>query len=204
MPLPSAHAIPLNEVTPPRSAAVPPGAALDALSRRRFLLWSSRVVVGAAALWAGKRFVAGSVPGRAGLRALGDRQYATLHALIRVLFPAGPVVHDAEAFATELTKVGDARLAALPGYVSEQLRAALLYLEASPLLLGAHVHTFTQLDEVRRAAHWSLHWEGSDDGLRRGAGIGLRRVISVWAYDTPSLWPAMHYPGPLLEPMPTE
>jgi hypothetical protein len=178
--------------------------ALATLGRRRFLRWTAAAVVGVAAAWQGVRIVGGSVPDVSGLRALDARRYATLHALIRTLFPEGPLVRDPQAFATRRARVGDARLEELPPYVARDLGAGLLYLEAGPVLLEGRLTTFCQLDDATRAAHFARHWEDTDDALRRGAGVGLRRMISVWAYDTPEIWPAMHYPGPVLAPMPVE
>jgi hypothetical protein len=177
---------------------------MQTLTRRRFLRWGSAAVVGCAGLWGGVRLIAGRVPEVPNLRVLSARQYATLHAVIRTLYPLGPIVGDALALATEIAKLGDARLAGMPSHIAQQLGVALLYVEAGPVLLERRLQTFSQLDDATRAEHWSRHWEDTDDDLRRGAGIGLRRVIGVWLYDSPSLWPAMHYPGPVLAPIPME
>jgi len=177
---------------------------MQALTRRRFLLWASATIGTCAAAWGGARLVGGTVPDVQGLRALTARQYATLHAVVRTVFPRGPLVNDPYSFATEVATMGDARLSRLPSYVATQLGAALVYVEAGPVLLERQLRTFSQLDDTARAKHWARFWEETSDDLRRGAGIGLRRTIGVWAYDTPSLWPAMHYTGPVVAPFTSE
>ena len=178
--------------------------AFEALSRRRFLRWGATAVVFGGAVFGGLRWVAGSVPHVQGLRVLDDRRYATLHALVRTLFPVGPVVKDARALADRVAREGDTRLTAMPPALAEQLLLALVYVEAAPVLFDGQLRTFSRLDDAARAAHWARHWERTDDDLRRGAGTGLRRMLTLWVYDTPELWPAMHYPGPVLAALPVE
>lgn len=190
-----------SEASDARKAGDP---GLRALSRRRLLRGGAAAVALGGALWGGVRLVVGSAPSVSGLRTLDARQFATLRAVANTLFPAGALVRDLAGFATRLAREGDARMARLPAVVSDQLCLALLYVEAAPVLLDATLRTFSRLDATARDRHWLEHWERTDDDLRRGAGAGLRRMLSLWAYDLPELWPAMHYPGPALAPMPTE
>lgn len=172
-----------------------------ALSRRRFLRLGLLAASLGAGGYAALRAIGGSAPDVVGLRVLGDRNAATMAALARTLFPVAGGVVSAEV-QDRLVFDLDHFMQTITPELATQLQLAITYLEAAPVVLDRRLDTFSQLTAPERDAHFRTHWERTDDDLRRALGTAFVRLLSLWCYDTPALWARMHYPGPLLEPMP--
>jgi len=171
------------------------------LSRRRFLrlsLWAGGFLfMGGAGLLA----LRGWAPPMRGLRALTDREYRTLAALARALFPEGGAF-PVGASDVDLARAFDAFLADEPEWNRTDLRRALFLLEIGPMVFEGRPRTFDRLSPEERLAHFE-RW--SVAGLtRRQVATAFRRFLSLVFYDTPAVWPHIGYDGPLSGPGGTE
>jgi hypothetical protein len=183
------------------NAPAPEAAAFPALSRRRWLKWSlgaAGALVGGAG--GGVAVLRGSAPAVAGLKVLSAHQYRTMAALASALLPrGGPFPQGAEDF--DLARAFDGYLADEPPWAQRESTAALLLLELGPVLFARRLATFSNLSAEERLAHFES-WAASESALRREVALGLRRFLSVLFYDSPAVWPALSYDGPLVKESP--
>lgn len=163
-------------------------------TRRRIL----QAGLGAAALvvagGGGLLGLRGRAPHVAGLRVLDDEEFRTLSAVARVhLPPGGPFKTSADD--AGVARAFDRYLADEPIEVRRDVKHALTLLEYAPLLFERRLATFSNLQPSAQLSHWK-RWLESDSVLRRQIAWSLKKFLSLVFYDTPAVWPALHYPGP--------
>ncbi len=168
---------------------------LPSLARRRWLIGALGVVGALLAGGGGLLALRGSAPAVSGLRCLSAQEYRTLRQLALALYPPGG------AFATgadsvDLARAFDGYLADEPEYNLTDLRRALGWLEFGPVLYDRRAKTFSHLGPEERLAHFE-GWLTSSTLLRRQVALALRKFMSLVFYDTPEVWPALGYDGPL-------
>jgi hypothetical protein len=171
------------------------------IRRRRFV----RVALTGATLsvggYAALRAIGGSAPQVTGLHALSDRHAKTVRAIADTLFPLTGGVVQSDVL-ERLVFDFDHTVQRMTPDLASQLKLGIMYVELAPVLLDRRMHSFSQLDQAQREQHWRKHWELTDDDLRRAVGGSFRRLMSLLCYDMPSVWPRIHYPGPILAAIP--
>ena len=172
------------------------------LSRRRWLELSIGVGVMVAGGFGGSAALRGAAPDVPGLRALTAREFQTLAALARALFPAGgPVPVSADDLA--LARAFDGFLADEPEWNRADLEKALLLVELGPLLFERRFTTFPRLSPVEALAHFERVWAEGESVLRRQVALAFRKFFALVFYDDERVWPHIGYPGPSLHPIVT-
>lgn len=138
----------------------------------------------------------GRAPHVAGLLALDDQEFRTLSAVARThLPPGGPIAPGADQLG--LARAFDRYLADEPADVQRDVKHALTLLEYGPVLFERRLATFSHLSPAQRLAHWK-RWLDSSSLVRRQISWTLKKFLSLVYYDSPAVWPAIHYPGPSL------
>ena len=166
------------------------------LSRRRLLAAGLGGGVLIAAGVGGLAALRGTAPAVAGLSVLSAQEYRTLANIARAQLPrGGPFQLGAEDF--DLPRAFDGFLKNEAAENVRDLRRALLLFEYGPVLFEGHFVTFSNLSVEQRAKHWEA-WCQSDTALRRQVALAFRKFLSMVFYDTPEVWPSIHYPGPLI------
>jgi hypothetical protein len=168
------------------------------LSRRGLLKVGAWGVAGGSLLlgFGGSAMLAlrGCAPEVDGLLILNRHHYRTLSHLARVHLPrGGPFPVGADDL--DLARAFDRFLADEPMENRRDLREALNVLEFGPVVFDLSLTTFSNLTPDEQLAHWR-RWRTSDDLLRRKVASALQRFLSVVFYDSPQVWPFIHYPGP--------
>ncbi len=167
----------------------------EVVSRRRWLriaLGAGVAIAGGAGAW---RALRGPVPRVQGLRQLTPREYATLAALARALFPRGgsPAVGAEDL---DLARAFDGFLADEPPWNQADLAKALFLLELGPLLFERRMTTFTRLSSTDAHAHFQNVWADGPSLLRRQVAFAFRKFLALVYYDSEAVWPGIGYPGP--------
>lgn len=168
----------------------------SSLSRRRLL----RVSLGAGSVLfmggiGGLFALRGRAPEVAGLRCLTAHEYRTLTRLARATFPEDGLLR-LGASDLDLARAFDAFLADEPEWNQTDLKRALFLLEFGPVLFERRLETFSHLPAAERLAHFE-RWAESDNPVRRQVAAAFRKFLALVFYDTPEVWPAIGYDGPL-------
>jgi hypothetical protein len=163
-------------------------------TRRRLLQAGLGLVALVVAGGGGLIALRGRPPRVQGLRVLDDQEFRTLSAVARVhLPPGGPFQQGADEVG--VARAFDRYLADEPPEVKRDVKRALSLLEYGPLLFEGRLSTFSNLPPAEQLVHWR-RWIDSDSLLRRQISWSLKKFLSLVFYDTPAVWPAIHYPGP--------
>lgn len=163
-------------------------------TRRRFLQAGIGVAAVLLAGGGGLAALRGRPPRVQGLLALDDQEFRTLSAVARThLPPGGPIAPGADQL--ELARAFDRYLADEPRDVQRDVKHALTLLEYGPLLFERRLVTFSNLPPAEQLAHWK-RWLDSKSLVRRQISWTLKKFLSLVYYDSPPVWPAIHYPGP--------
>ena len=165
------------------------------VSRRRWLRWTLGAAVAVAGTAGAWRAFRGPEPKTAGLRQLSGREFATLAALARALFPSGgtpaPGADD-----LDLARAFDHFLADEPPWNQADLAKALLLLEIGPLVFERRLTRFTRLSTDAALAHFEQVWAEGPSVLRRQVAFAFRKFFALVYYDSEAVWPGIGYPGP--------
>jgi hypothetical protein len=105
----------------------------------------------------------------------------------------GPIAPGADQL--QLARAFDRYLADEPPEIQSDVKHALGLLEYGPLLFEGRLVTFSNLSPAQQLAHWK-RWLDGKSVLRRQISWSLKKFLSLVFYDTPAVWPAIHYPGP--------
>jgi hypothetical protein len=175
-----------------------PAGGLSALRRRPFLRWGLGVGAALAAAGTGGWLALfGIAPDAGRLAVLSDREHRTLASLVPTILGAAR-----RPLAGAVAAAFDGFLADSPPDLRSDLRSALLWLELGPLLYDGRRTIFSDLTQAERETHFR-GWMESDDLTRRMVATGLRKFVNLVAYDDPSVWQEIHYPGPATGPRET-
>lgn len=170
------------------------------LSRRRFLklgLLGGGAMLTAGGVGVGSLFaLRGTAPEIEGLAILSAHEYRTLLNLARTHLPPGGAF-DEGADDAELARAFDGFLADEPKENIRDLKLAITLIEFGPVVFGGSFSTFSNLSDEARLAHWKS-WIESPRLLQRQAATAFRKFFSLVFYDRPAVWPAIHYPGPVM------
>ncbi len=172
------------------------------LSRRRWLKWA---LGGGGALLMGGGGGLFALRGRAadvpGLKVLSPHEYRTMAALAQALLPRGGPF-EAGGEDVDLARQFDGYLADEPKWGQDDAKSALFLLEFGPVFFERRLSTFSHLSPAERLTHYEA-WARSGTLLRRQVALGFRKFFSLVFYDSPSVWSALAYEGPLIqEPAP--
>ncbi len=163
-------------------------------TRRRFLQAGLGVVALLLAGGGGLVALRGRPPRVPGLSVLDDQEFRTLSAVARThLPPGGPIAPGADQLA--LARAFDRYLADEPRDVQRDIKHALTILEYGPVLFERRLVTFSNLPPTEQLAHWK-RWLESSSLVRRQISWSLKKFLSLVFYDSPAVWPGIHYPGP--------
>lgn len=163
-------------------------------TRRRFMQAGLGVVALLLAGGGGLVGLRGRAPFVEGLRVLDGQEFRTLSAVARTHLPSGgPIAPGADQL--ELARKFDRYLADEPPDVQRDVKRALVLLEFGPVLFERRLVTFSNLPPAEQLAHWK-RWLVSTSVVRRQISSTLKKFLSMVFYDSPAVWPGIHYPGP--------
>jgi hypothetical protein len=171
----------------------------ERITRRRFL---RRTLLGAALLTVGGttlRHLSGysldaATAGK--LRALSPKEYLVLAAVCRrILAPDEKGAISCDEVGTALAV--DAYLAAMPDYITSDVRALLHLLEHTPFLWSGRPSRFTHLDAAAQDAVLA-GWESSRLDVRRRGFVALKSLAMIGYYGDPRAYAVLDYTGPMI------
>lgn len=165
------------------------------VSRRRWLRWTLGGALAIAGTAGGWRAFRGRAPRIDGLARLSAREFATLEALARALFPSGGTPAPG-ADELELARAFDRFLADEPPWNQADLTKALFLLEIGPLVFERRFTTFTRLASDDALVHLERVWVQGPSLLRRQVAFAFRKFMALVYYDSEPVWSGIGYPGP--------
>lgn len=130
-----------------------------------------------------------------GLKVLGTREYACMHALVQRFIPPNEGFPDADSLNT--TVAADGVLALMDDSTRDELKQLInLFENALPgFLFGRRREPFSMLPMDQQFAVLD-EWRDSRLTLRRTGYLALRGVVMAAYFGNPKTWPAVKYPGP--------